>query len=94
MEILFVAVVVVSAYTFTNILAQPEMIFGWYADLIDRLPNWIAKPLGKCDLCLSGQLALWGYVVAFYDTYSVVVHYLVVLFSIFFLHVFKKLMTL
>lgn len=38
------------------------MIFNWYRELINKLPWYIAKPLGKCYACLTGQVLLWYYV--------------------------------
>jgi len=49
------------AWVFVIILIDEGMIFGKWYDLLNKLPDWIAKPLGKCEYCLSGQLALWYY---------------------------------
>ena len=46
---------------FVEVLTEPGMIFGWYARLIDRIPQeWIRKPLGECLYCFAGQFSLWG----------------------------------
>ena len=48
--------------------------FGWYraiqhgeilsrvGDLIYKLPEKIRKPLGTCEACTAGQMALWSIV--------------------------------
>jgi len=73
----------IAAWTFSMILSDPEMIFGWWFKLIEPLPDWIGKPLGKCEYCLAGQLALWYYIVKFFYTYDFFEHILMVSLSIF-----------
>ena len=51
----------VVAWVFTHILIDGEMIFEKWWLVLNRLPIWISKPLGACEYCLSGQLALWYY---------------------------------
>lgn|GEM_PF-1219655 len=46
------------AYTVSNILVY-EDILNWYARFLNRLPEWLGKPLGLCSKCFAGQLALW-----------------------------------
>jgi hypothetical protein len=43
-------------------LGEPEMIFAPYQKLLNRLPLWIAKPLGACSYCITGQVSLWYFV--------------------------------
>lgn len=69
----------ISAWTFTNILMDADMIFGWWHKAISDLPEWLAKPLGKCEYCLAGQLAFWYYLVINFNNYN--------LFETFFNHV-------
>lgn len=40
-------------------------LFNWYGQILDRLPEWIASPLGACEMCHAGQVALWGSFFAF-----------------------------
>lgn len=47
------------AYVFTNILIQPGEILGFFGNWINRLPDYLRKPLGGCEACFAGQLALW-----------------------------------
>jgi hypothetical protein len=61
-------------YVFTIILMDYGMIFHWYKNLLYHLCEylggcnkyefylkWIGKPLGLCETCFTGQLALWYY---------------------------------
>ena len=80
----------IAAYVFTNILIDPDMIFGWYYDLIDKLPEWLAKPLGKCEYCLAGQLSMWYYLVKYFNNYDLVQHILFVSLSIFIVELINK----
>lgn len=43
------------------VMGEPEHIFAPYQRLINRLPNWLNKPLGSCFYCLTGEAALWIY---------------------------------
>jgi hypothetical protein len=40
-------------------LGEKGMIFEWYQDLINQLPEWLCRPLGGCHLCFTGQCCLW-----------------------------------
>lgn len=44
-------------------LGRDGMIFTFYQKLLDKLPGWIAKPLGKCYACMTGQVLLWYYII-------------------------------
>jgi hypothetical protein len=48
----------VICFVFTA-LQEPGMIFAWYARLLNKLPDWLAFPLGACHKCLTGQVLLW-----------------------------------
>ena len=45
-------------------LGEPGMIFAWYQKLINKLPDWLCKPLGGCSYCLTGQVSLWYFIIA------------------------------
>jgi hypothetical protein len=40
-------------------LGSKGMIFEWYQNLLDKLPDWLCKPLGGCYKCFTGQVCLW-----------------------------------
>lgn len=40
-------------------LGSKGMIFEWYQDIINQLPEWLCRPLGGCYRCFTGQVALW-----------------------------------
>lgn len=73
----------ITAWVFTNILIDPDMIFGFWYRILDKMPEWIAKPMGKCEYCLAGQLALWYYLFKSFDNYDLIAHILLVSLSIF-----------
>jgi hypothetical protein len=50
------------AFMFTA-LGEPGMIFAPYQKVINKLPEWIAKPLGSCSYCFTGQVSLWYFVI-------------------------------
>jgi len=39
------------------------LIFTPYQKLIDKLPEWLSWPLGKCFKCFSGQVCLWYFII-------------------------------
>ena len=74
LELLIYSVLIaVTAHVFTRILMDEDMVFGWYNNLLERWSfdietgeqRWfyyLAKPLGYCDVCFGGQLALFFYI--------------------------------
>ena len=48
-------------WVFCLILIDEGMIFEKWWNIINRLPMWLSKPLGSCEFCFTGQLALWYY---------------------------------
>jgi len=38
------------AWVFVIILMEEGMIFGWWWWPLNKLPDWFAKPLGKCNI--------------------------------------------
>lgn len=49
----------IAAWIFVMILMEPGMIFYKWNDVLNKLPDWLAYPLGRCEYCLAGQLSLW-----------------------------------
>lgn len=69
----------VSGFVYVTILTQPGQIlagwksflenayikiFGWETESYFKY-RWIMKPLVECELCVSGQLALWLFLFPF-----------------------------
>lgn len=57
-----------------SFLGEPDMIFGFYRKLIMRLPDWLNKPLGSCNLCITGQACLWYYLITRFNNYNLIDH--------------------
>ena len=87
LDILFVPVFCYAFYICTN----PEMIFGWYARLIDKLPTFLWKPLGGCLICFTGQVSLWYYLVRFWHNYNFLNHLFFITGSIVIVMIIDKL---
>lgn len=52
----------VCAIVYRHILAEQEVLNWWFV-WGNRFENkWFYKPIWGCELCISGQLALWTYV--------------------------------
>ena len=64
----------ITAWVFVIILMEEGMIFSWWWNVINRLPMWLAKPLGECEYCLGGQLSLWYYLLLNWHDYNVFYH--------------------
>ena len=71
-----------------NLLLEPNMALNWYGNLIDRLPTWLSFPLGRCEKCLSGQLAFWWFII--FEKYNIVEHILTVTTTIFLTYIITK----
>jgi hypothetical protein len=73
-ELIDILKIGIIAYVFV-ILTSPGMIFYFYYRLIDRLPyDWLFKPLGGCNMCFAGQLALWFYLIKYFHSYNLFEH--------------------
>ena len=44
-------------------MGEPGMIFARYQRMISGLPEWLNKPLGGCGYCITGQVALWYFII-------------------------------
>lgn len=84
----------ISAYVFSRILLDPDMIFGWAYKYLEKLPKWLAKPLGLCEYCLAGQLAFWSYLWYNFTSYDLVLHVVTTSLSIFTVEVINVIMNL
>jgi len=88
-EIFFAFCISLSAWVFVNLLQDEGMLFEWYGKLLEKLPAWLSHLLGKCDLCLAGQLGFWGYFLT--GKYEIIEHLFFVIFSIFFVKIIDRL---
>jgi len=83
-ELIITAILIgITAWTFAILLMDKDMIFGWWYNVIDRLPEYLAKPLGKCEYCLSGQIALWYYLIKYFNNYDLIHHIFFISLAIF-----------
>ena len=74
--------IAVVANVVVHTLMEEGMVLGWYKNLLDKWSydlegsyTWfyyLSKPLGGCDVCFGGQLALLFYL--FCDDYNIVIH--------------------
>jgi hypothetical protein len=55
------------------------MIFEWYGNLLDKLPEFFAKPLGRCVLC-NGTWIYIGLFLAWYGIGAYLIPTFVLLF--------------
>ena len=72
-------------------LMSPEMIFNFYWKLIDRLPDYLYKPLGGCLMCFTGQAATWYYLIAHFHDYNFFDHVVFTSACIFFVMLIDKI---
>ena len=74
------------------ILMSPDMIFSFYARLIDRIKwDWLYKPLGGCLICFSGQIAFWYFLFTHLQSYNFFDHIVFVSAVILIVMIFDKL---
>lgn len=68
-------------FLFSSVLSREGEAFTFYHRAIDKLPFWIAKPLGRCGKCHAGWVALITYPLRF--EYNGLDHFGCVVFAIF-----------
>jgi len=61
----------IAAWVFVHILMGEGMIMGWWAKIIYKLPEKFSEPLGGCEYCVAGQMALWYYLYKNWNEYGV-----------------------
>lgn len=88
---LYAFFVVATAVVYCEVLTAPGNILGWWDKLIHRLikNDYILKPLGDCVYCFGGQLALWSYLIMYFNMYNIFYHVCFIMTVIFFIHIYK-----
>lgn len=73
-ELIDIIKIGIFVYVFTELM-DDGMILNWYAKLIDRIKyDWIYKPLGGCNKCMAGQVALYFYLIKYFHSYDFFEH--------------------
>jgi hypothetical protein len=75
--------IAVFAVVLRGVLMQYGNILFFYTLFLEKLPEYIAKPLGQCEKCFAGQLAFWYYIAKYFHKYNAINHIFFVSFSIF-----------
>ncbi len=87
----------ISAWVLCRVLFEPGMIFEKWGDFVYSLHkkgiDWLAKPLGFCGVCFSGQFGFWFYLVAWRDRVVLVGLVCFTLQTIFFFLILEKIET-
>ena len=90
LELLFISLqVAVFSVVFSCILIERGMIFEFYGRLLDRLPEWISHPLGRCTYCMGGQIALWYFIYRIFfipERYDFFIHLSFIAVTLFLIH--------
>lgn len=73
------------------VLGEPGMIFNWYFKLIERLPSWVAKPLGDCLVCFSGQALFHFYWITHLHNYNFIEQLFYPALGIFLVTIYEKI---
>jgi len=73
----------IAAWVYCYILLKDGMILGWLENWIARLPSWLCEPLGGCEYCVAGQMALWFYLYRNFYEYDLIEHILFITTTIF-----------
>ena len=88
---LFALNIAIFSVVYVNILCDEGMIlFFWWRFLHKHIKNqYILKPIVDCDLCFSGQAALWFYVF-YFDNYNFILHIFFISLVIFTVYIINK----
>lgn len=68
-DIFFAFQLGVLGYVITCILMAEDYLLEWYLDLLlvleikGKFGKWLSKPLGLCEKCMTGQIALWVWLI-------------------------------
>lgn len=71
-------------------------IMEWYYKLLKKITPYLAKPLGHCQYCMGGQIALWSYLIIYWSEYSIyngIKNIFFICLTIFLIDIFQKLIT-
>ena len=91
MMVIDVFLIAVFAWIFIDVLEDEDMIlYPWYR-LIKRFPDWVSKPLGACEYCFGGQVAMWYYIYAYHASYSLISHVIYISSTIFIIRLLNKI---
>lgn len=87
--------VAIVAFIFVEYLTAPgqvlEFYYQWLEGLHRKGRTWLAKPLGLCGICFSGQVGLWWYAIAYRDEWILGDHIIFTCQVIFFFLVLKTI---
>ena len=64
----------IAAFTYSEILTEPDMILSYPYQWAERLPQWLFKLLIDCSKCVAGQWALWLFPFYISTQYDAIVH--------------------
>lgn len=82
------------AYVYAVILTYDGMLFnGVYLRFERWFPEWLFYPLIGCVYCVSGQMALWYYLIKFWSEYNFIDHILFISITIFTVELIVKILT-
>lgn len=100
--------VAVVAYTYAAILTEGGMILNFWFNFLDRkfgtasgnprqgkppVALWLFKPLIGCFKCVAGQMALWFYLIAYFNNYNLFEHIFIICLSIYLSIILHKIKT-
>lgn len=72
------------AYIYSVVLTEQGMLLnGVYLWCEKRLPHWLFSPVIGCCYCVSGQFALWYYLIQYWNEYRFFDHVLFISATIF-----------
>lgn len=86
-----IACIAVFAWVFTNVLLEEGMILSRWRKFATTLPKWLGNPLGLCEYCLGGQIALWYYLFTYFNDYNFFLHLVYITGTIFLIRITNKL---
>jgi len=89
--IIHIFLVVAFAVVYCEVLTSPGSILGWWDKLIHKYikNEYLLKPLGDCVYCFGGQVALWSYLIMYFNQYNFIYHVCFIVTCIFIIHIYK-----
>ena len=85
--------IAIFGYVYTNILTDVDMILNFvYNQLDQRITKhrWLFHMIIHCEKCVSGQVALWIYLITNFHKYNLLQHIFFITYTILIVEIIKQ----
>lgn len=89
---IYAALIAITAWVYVIILCDEGFLLWEWNVLLHRIikNEYILKPLVDCEYCVAGQLALWFYLISYWQQYNFIENVFFVSFTIFIVKIINR----